>query len=179
MSNKISRWTILSEPYRRDDRHYEALYVDAKCDCGTERSVISKNITRKVSLSCGCLQKEVAAIQGGFNKKPAGVQARNAKYASYRKNAKYRDYSFDLTKDEFTDIILKPCLYCGSHLGNREKSKNDNGDFEYTGIDRVDNSIGYTLDNSVPCCKFCNLAKRDNSQEYFIEMCKKVAKENK
>ena len=175
---KVSRWKIVSEPYKRDDRHFEALYVDAICSCGTEKSVLYRNITSNRSLSCGCLQKEVAATQGGYNIKPHGVQARNAKYASYRKNAKNRDYSFDLTKEEFTDIILKPCIYCGSVLGNKERSKNNNGDFEYTGIDRVDNTIGYTVENCVPCCKFCNLAKRDNTKEYFIEMCKKVAKEN-
>jgi 5-methylcytosine-specific restriction endonuclease McrA len=30
------------------------------------------------------------------------------------------------------------------------------------GIDRVDNSIGYTPDNCVPCCTQCNRIKLDH-----------------
>lgn len=32
-------------------------------------------------------------------------------------------------------------------------------EFKYNGVDRVDNSIGYTDDNCVSCCKICNNSK--------------------
>lgn len=35
------------------------------------------------------------------------------------------------------------------------------------GIDRVDSSIGYTIQNSVPCCKICNYAKHNLTLEEF------------
>jgi len=37
----------------------------------------------------------------------------------------------------------------------------------FNGIDRVNNSAGYTNHNTVPCCKTCNLAKRDSTVEEF------------
>ena len=29
----------------------------------------------------------------------------------------------------------------------------------HNGIDRVDSTMGYAIDNCVPCCKTCNIAK--------------------
>lgn len=45
---------------------------------------------------------------------------------------------------------------------------NTNGAYTYNGIDRVDNNKGYTITNSVPCCKDCNFAKRDMTHDEFI-----------
>jgi hypothetical protein len=38
----------------------------------------------------------------------------------------------------------------------------------HNGIDRVDSSAGYTVDNSAPCCKTCNAAKRSLSVQEFL-----------
>ena len=35
------------------------------------------------------------------------------------------------------------------------------------GIDRKDNNKGYTNDNCVPCCGFCNKMKMDHSIDEF------------
>jgi hypothetical protein len=174
-----SRWTILSEPYKRENRKTSKLYVQARCLCGTYKEVIHANILKGISKSCGCLQKEAASITGGYNKLSEGEQARNSKFGAYKNNAKIRDYSWELTIEEFSDIVIKDCVYCGSSLGCVEKSKNDNGDFHYTGIDRVNNSIGYVIGNCVPCCITCNLAKGTKTKEEFIEMCKKVTEHQK
>jgi hypothetical protein len=39
--------------------------------------------------------------------------------------------------------------------------------FLHNGIDRLDNALGYTTANSVPCCKPCNQAKNDRSVDEF------------
>jgi hypothetical protein len=36
------------------------------------------------------------------------------------------------------------------------------------GIDRKDNTKGYVLENSLPCCYLCNRAKGDKPYEEFI-----------
>ncbi len=46
-------------------------------------------------------------------------------------------------------------------------SRHSNGDFVYNGIDRLDNALGYTLDNCVPCCKRCNQAKNNMGLKEF------------
>lgn len=42
-------------------------------------------------------------------------------------------------------------------------------DFKYNGLDRIDNSVGYTEDNCVPCCAVCNRAKNSMGYNEFIE----------
>jgi 5-methylcytosine-specific restriction endonuclease McrA len=42
------------------------------------------------------------------------------------------------------------------------------------GIDRVDSSKGYTLENAVAACKCCNQGKSDLTQEQWFELCRNV-----
>ena len=37
----------------------------------------------------------------------------------------------------------------------------------WNGIDRIDSSKDYTLDNCNPCCQICNIAKRNMPLEKF------------
>lgn|SRR3990167_4116596 len=59
-----------------------------------------------------------------------------------------------MTLEEFIEIAKNPCAYCG---GDTQK-----------GIDRVDNNKGYTKENSVVCCNWCNRMKWILSKEEFI-----------
>jgi hypothetical protein len=99
-------------------------------------------------------------------------------YQKYKVGAHRRGYSFELSYQQFLDIIFKDCYYCGSkpsnniNINNNESLKDSN--IFYSGIDRVDNSNGYEVDNVVPCCINCNIAKRSMSKESFIEWIKKV-----
>lgn len=135
-------------------------YVECVCDCGKrtlcEKSKVKGGNTR----SCGCMQYETRKTLGARTmKKPRGEAAFNLCYAAYKKSAKIRGYEFALSKDEFRDIITKPCIYCGESLTQEKKKKDMNGSFKYTGIDRYDNSKGYVHGNCVPCCQKCNRIK--------------------
>lgn len=83
------------------------------------------------------------------------------RFHQYRYGAKSRGYSFDITKEEFINIVSLDCHYCGSP--------------EHIGIDRKDNSIGYTKENSLPCCWSCNKMKTSSTYEDFIKQCIKIA----
>lgn len=65
-------------------------------------------------------------------------------------------FSWELTDEQFYNLVIKDCYYCG------EKHK------QYNGIDRIDSQKGYTADNCVPCCQWCNTMKLDHSKEDFI-----------
>jgi 5-methylcytosine-specific restriction endonuclease McrA len=95
--------------------------------------------------------------------------AKNSLYADYRCNAikRKRNYEFLLTKEEFLNLTSQNCFYCGSPPSSIKKNTHNNGDYVYNGIDRIDNSKGYVLDNCVPCCKNCNRAKMSLTQEEF------------
>lgn len=83
----------------------------------------------------------------------------------YKKDAIKRGYEFLLTDEEFYTIASGRCYYCGKH--NSPTHKN--------GVDRKNNSIGYTLSNSVPCCGPCNKVKKERNAEEYIAKCKQVA----
>lgn len=73
----------------------------------------------------------------------------NRAFYSYQKEAKRRDIAFYLSMDEFVDIVLSPCAYCGDI--SEEK--------QFNGVDRVDSKGHYTIDNCVSACTLCNLLK--------------------
>jgi hypothetical protein len=50
------------------------------------------------------------------------------------------------------------------------------GVYIYNGIDRVDNTRGYSIDNCVACCKQCNWAKRELPQQEFIDWIHRVSR---
>lgn len=57
---------------------------------------------------------------------------------------------------------------------NRTKDRWGNGIFIYNGIDRVDPSGGYTLDNVTPACIICNRAKSDMTIVEFTAWVKRL-----
>ena len=92
-------------------------------------------------------------------RKPATLSER---YSQYRSSAFSRRISFMLSMEEFGSFWGKPCSYCGAKI-------------EAIGVDRADNSRGYEVENCVPCCFMCNMAKRDGTVQKFLEHCRRVA----
>jgi len=135
-----------------------------KCDCGNEVEVRGNSLTRKDTQSCGCFGKEQRIKAKMLEYGEASI---NDIINVYRINALKRGYEFMLTRYEFKDIILKNCYYCGKIPMQQSHRMRFNGNIVYNGIDRVDNSKGYTIDNVVPCCIQCNHAKTDYSIHEF------------
>lgn len=90
-------------------------------------------------------------------------------YNSYKSGAKTRNLPFDITRELFNELITKPCYYCGAEPNNKATVAWNDDVYVYQGIDRIDNLLGYTKENCVPCCKQCNLGKRDLSSKDFLE----------
>jgi hypothetical protein len=76
-----------------------------------------------------------------------------------------RGKSWELSHKEAFDMIISECSYCGKKA-DWPKLR--------VGIDRVDNTIGYTTDNCLPCCAVCNTAKSAQTFEEFIAWVKKI-----
>jgi len=58
-------------------------------------------------------------------------------------------------------------------LKRQEKHHKDNID----GLDRIDNTKGYVIDNVVPCCGHCNLMKRGMTVLEFKEHIQRIVKQ--
>lgn len=95
-------------------------------------------------------------------------------YENYKRNALKRNYIFDLTLGQFEILINKDCHYCGSEPLQIFKKKGMLESIKYNGIDRQDNEKGYTLENTVTSCKFCNFAKSNYDIKDFLNWLERI-----
>jgi len=148
------------------------------CDCGNIVDVPLTYLNVESTGSCGCLQKEVAARNGRANFKGDEISGFNKIKGEYKKRAKLKNMDFDLTDEQIRILFTDKCYYCEAEPKqiSRVNAIEQRGLFLYNGIDRVDNTKGYTLENSVSCCKYCNTAKHDLTVEQFINHMKLILK---
>jgi hypothetical protein len=85
--------------------------------------------------------------------------AKCVSYSSYRSRAEKKELEFAITNADYKSIILQDCYLCG------KKSTDTNTN----GIDRVDNTIGYTIANCKACCKECNHMKNQYPLDSLLE----------
>jgi hypothetical protein len=104
-------------------------------------------------------------------------------YSHLRRRDKNKGFSKTISFNVFSLLSKSPCKYCGlehskeieDRLNESKKQKRlSDHMLKCNGIDRVDSSKGYTVENSVPCCKFCNTAKNTMSEEEFYRWVKRV-----
>jgi hypothetical protein len=146
--------------------------VITACDCGKERVFWKKSAVKRQK-SCGC----------GIDKNNLTAQQRrswNFRIQGYKQGAKKRGYVWDLTFEDFVVVASQPCSFCGEPprdwecFSNAPSVRKDSPlaktalyVIKISGIDRLDNTQGYTKENSVPCCIYCNRAKSDLSFSDF------------
>lgn len=143
------------------------LYWVCRCDCGVERPVSRRRLIKGLSRSCGCAKTE--RVKAHPTRQPEYLprawrwgrmppeMAVAAAIKEYRGGAQARGYPWGLTDADAERLLTQDCRYCSAPPGRL---------FRYSsavatlgGIDRVDNTLGYTPDNCVPCCSTCNRAK--------------------
>lgn len=113
------------------------------------------------------------------------IDMRRVVLNDYKSGAKGRDLIFTLTDEEFYHIVQQPCKYCGRQFTNIKTPQQMPGtskkrlSFRYTGVDRINSLEGYTLENSVSCCKTCNRAKNNSTLQEFEEWIKAFVNYNK
>lgn len=137
------------------------------CSCGENLVVFATNLKKGNTTSCGCHHKSI--VTGN------GLSSAKSYYRHYEINAKRRNYAFEITFDQFYRLSQGNCTYCGIYPKQVHTAPECSNTFTYNGIDRRDNSIGYTIDNCYPCCGRCNRAKMNMSHEDFLEMCRMVS----
>ena len=138
------------------------------CDCGNETVVTAGALRAKYTRSCGCARREPRPNyrQKAFE---SGLAARNTVFRAYRREAQKRGLAWELTDEQFDRLTSEDCHYCGCPPSQVKPGLGrHSSDFIYNGIDRMDNRLGYFAGNVVPCCYFCNHAKRDLPYDEFI-----------
>jgi len=75
-----------------------------------------------------------------------------SRFVNATKRAKRRGMLWAIEFDDYKWLISLSCFYCDGALGKVMTG---------AGLDRIDNSQGYTLQNVVSCCNTCNTIKHD------------------
>jgi hypothetical protein len=135
------------------------------CDCGERRVVSGSSLLNGDTRSCGCLHLELQSL-------PLGVANRNAVLGNYKKRAFNMGRVWEIPDPVFDTLTQQDCHYCGlepSNVGRKGISK-----FLYSGLDRVDSSLGYTETNVVPSCWTCNWMKRNLPPDAFLAHIKRI-----
>lgn len=151
---KFDSLLVIGEGYR-DGKN---LYWELQCDCGEITYATSTDLNRgrrNFCKKCG--------------EKKSYLTALNCLFGNYIRGAEKRDLEFTLTFEEFEKLINQNCEYCEIPPKQIYTKKGLKSEVIYNGIDRQDNTIGYTKANSISCCKHCNFAKRESSIEEFLE----------
>lgn len=139
----FSEWTVL----QADDKKSATL---CRCSCGREYTVQRNRLIHGASTRCVICGRTKA---GQTRTKAAGWSRTTTLILTYQRHAVDRGYSWELTRNQVCDLISQQCTYCSKQGG---------------GIDRRDNTKGYTLENSVACCGLCNRWKSAMTLEAFL-----------
>lgn len=83
-------------------------------------------------------------------------------YLDYRSEMKSK-LVFDISYELFVDLIHDNCFYCGQSANEKRN-----------GVDRIDNTLGYSKENVVPCCFKCNQLKGKLSVNEFLSHIVKI-----
>ena len=168
IGKEYGRWVVTGIGTRLTTRGER--YLDVVCACGSLGEVPLSSLKRGSSRQCRkCGDKAHGDFMRGSTRIGYTVAAANSVYRSYAGHAASRGHVMELTRDQFLSLTKKDCFYCGkapSQIKYRGRSREN--PYIYNGVDRMDNTKGYTLANAVPCCKMCNRIKMDHSVEELM-----------
>jgi hypothetical protein len=127
-----------------------------RCECGNDTIVPGTYLNSGRTAGCGCRRK-----------KAYGEAVKNRPLSEYRYSARKRGHSWDLTDEEFHLLVVQECFYCGCSP-SRIVIYKDGSEYACNGLDRIDNTGGYTMSNVVTCCWTCNEAKGSKAYDEFV-----------
>lgn len=148
------------------------LYYKIVCKNCTSEVVMRKDAITNIN-ACTCINCKGNGIKASL------AAPLNIYQYYYMNGAKQRNLEWHLSEAEFAEIVIQKCTYCGDspkpiqHLKRYTKVKQD---LNVNGVDRLDPLIGYTLENSIPCCTMCNRMKLDYSESLFLSHISKIYK---
>lgn len=164
IGQRFGKWLVLSSAIEGETIDKEFRWV-CQCDCGKISKITDKVLRGNRNKSC---------LQCVPRKKPYGVAAFNTLFTRYKYGAKNRGLCWELDAEYFRGLTKQNCYYTG--LPPSSVIKEVGGDYIYNGIDRLDSSKGYTVDNCVPCNGKVNQLKMDLGYSEFIELCYLICK---
>jgi len=159
-----------NEIARKNDKKPERIAVKQKwkeenCEKVTLNSLKSRG-KKIIQNQTEYLEKQALQAKQWREKNPEKQKqmntARNTsiqyQYKVYIGVAKRKNLAFEITNEDYETTVKMVCYYC--------HEINEKG---FNGLDRINQSLGYTLDNCVSCCSQCNYMKGSMSKLAYIQ----------
>lgn len=138
-----------------------------KCSCGRLRRTRVSVLKRGTITSCN-------KCNGKRRRLAFGQATLNQLLTDYKVRSKKKNLEFSLSPKEFFLLVQQNCFYCGGEPIYKLRDKDNFGGVKCHGIDRRNNVLGYTVENSVSCCKICNTMKMDLIFEDFKDQVERI-----
>lgn len=119
---------------------------------------ISEETKQKLSIAGMGKHSKRLCPKGHDTSKVGRNLSNNCRLCKCSEEAIKRSLPFELTDDQFAEVVNKDCIYKCSACSK-------------TGIDRVDSSKGYVVGNVQPMCGHHNKMKLDHSVAKFKILC--------
>lgn len=178
---QYGRLTVLANKGKDENGHYLWKCI---CSCGNTKVVTSNNLSSGKSQSCGCLKIEaLRKVQYKPAKDRESTILKHQYSHVVKRHNKKEMIGEVMSLSTFKILSTSNCEYCGQEperviedrsCYSKSTKKILGHSIKINGIDRVDNSIGYTYENSAPCCSRCNFAKHTMSRGDFLQWIQKV-----
>ena len=146
-----------------------------KCECGVEKVIATQTLREGKVHSCGHDLGDLISLSNRRRALPGDLAAIRQLIRWYKRSARDRGLVFSISLSEFRTLTSQPCFYCGCPPNKLITNPSGSSKYLYNGIDRKDNTVGYLLENCIPCCHTHNMMRRDMSQEDFVAACRQVA----
>jgi len=153
--------------------HREVLWK-CLCDCGEYCEATGSALRLGKIVSCG--HSRIRSVESRKNQAIAQIKPGSLLrkvYGAYKQQSRSRKLEFSISQSEFDEIVSRDCFYCGEPPMMEKKTKYESRFMN--GLDRIDNSLGYTISNLVSCCTPCNLMKHARTKEEFLNLIWKIA----
>lgn len=163
----FNSYTYLGDVSERRNRK---IYWKVRCECGTEKELSKWDVIGGKSKHCGCKIKAGDRVLIVDREEYMS----NTIYKEYQKSARKRGLSFSLEFNFFKNIVKEKCHYCGIFNHSTRTDSNTGHKYDYVGIDRKYNDVGYEISNVVPCCFRCNRMKSTTNYDDFLDIIQKI-----
>ncbi len=151
---------------------------ECKCSCGNNHTATTGDLRSGHVYRCGECSNSFR-IYANRSDALLRIQHNRIKQRHRRLGHKTQPISFQ----DFKDVVLQPCCYCGLPFSKEYKDKNvsnnkliSNEILKCNGLDRKNSKLGYTKRNVVSCCITCNTIKSDMHNQDWQEWIKRFIK---